>query len=143
MSSETYDNIALDTPAASTVIPTPPSSTAGEKDEMSEPLTSSVPHPGKTFMLRDPATGRALTLLDGHVSLQPPGTPGSAYHWSCEERNGYLGFKNVAAGAYLGHDGANNIYALVRQQDAWEDFEARHMSNGGYVSVMKHWSWFQ
>lgn len=99
-----------------------------------------MPQAGKIFIIRDHKTGRVLTLLDGDVSLQSPGTPGSAYHWMCEEINGWLGFKNMASGTYLGRNFYDNIYARATQHRYWENFCVRMHPNGGYVLVMTHYA---
>lgn len=114
---------------------TPSASTVDFK-EFDNPIESSIPYPGKIFMLRDNETGKVLTLLDGDVSLQPPGTRGSAYHWICEEHNGWLGFKNVASGTYLGHNFWGNIYAAASRHNLWENFCVRIQPNGGFVLLM-------
>lgn len=117
---------------------TPSTTTIAERDVIK--LESSVPQAGKVFILHDHKTGRVLTLLDGHVSLQPPGTPGSAYRWMCEEREGWLGFKNIASGTYLGHNFWGDVCAAAHQHMGWENFCVRIQPNGGYVLLMTHWA---
>ncbi|KAF2421499.1 hypothetical protein EJ08DRAFT_515303 [Tothia fuscella] len=64
--------------------------------------TSSVPWPKSTFIIRCVSTGRVITLLDGQVQLGSPGGRGSI-HWACVETKGWLGFRNVVCGKFLGH----------------------------------------
>jgi hypothetical protein len=113
---------------------TPPDSE--EKEQYYDRHTSSVPQPNKTFLIRDKNSGQLLTLFDGIVRLQPAGTLGSAYHWTCHEREGWLGFKNIAAGRYLGHDKQGILQAMAVHHQEWENFCARNMQEGGYVLLM-------
>ncbi|KAJ4353634.1 uncharacterized protein N0V89_005364 [Didymosphaeria variabile] len=112
--------------------------TPPEIDEKVEQQTSSVPQPDKTFILRDKKSGQLLTLLDGVVRLNPAGTLGSAYHWTCHERHGWLGFKNIAAGTFLSHDRGGVLQAMVPHHEGWEFFCVRMMPDGGYVLLMTH-----
>ncbi|KAL5408951.1 hypothetical protein PMIN03_006215 [Paraphaeosphaeria minitans] len=122
--------------------PAPSEKTEYFKERTSADLqenTSSVPQPGKTFLVRERKSGLLLTLLDGVVSLHPAGNLGSAYHWSCHERKGWLGFKSVAAGRWLGHDLANTLQATAAHHQGSESFCLRFMPKGGYVLLMKQW----
>lgn len=100
----------------------------------------SVPQPGKTFLLRKRTSGNLLTLLNGAVRLFPPGIPGSAYHWSCHEREGWIGFKNVATGKWLVFNNERTLHANATHHQDWESFFMRSMPEGGYVLLMRHWN---
>ncbi|KAF2450961.1 hypothetical protein P171DRAFT_427228 [Karstenula rhodostoma CBS 690.94] len=139
MHSPSRDTTDTATASDDTTVYTPPE-TEKEGPPAYNQDASSVPQPGKTFLIRERESGQLLTLLDGVVRLHPAGTPGSAFHWSCHERNGWMGFKNVAAGRWLGFDPSNTLQATATAHQGWEDFCVRFMPDGGYVLLMTHWS---
>ncbi|KAL1608052.1 hypothetical protein SLS60_002991 [Paraconiothyrium brasiliense] len=118
---------------------TPPKTDADEQEQYLEQQTSSIPQPGKIFIIRDRKSKLLLTLLNGTVHLHPAGTLGSAYHWTCHERHGWLGFKNIAAGTYLGHGCGGVLQAIAPHHKGWEYFCTRDVPDGGYVLLMENW----
>jgi hypothetical protein len=121
------------TPAESVVddLPADPLNDAKES-------SSSVPWPGSTFIIRSAKSGDVLTLLDGQVILARPGGRGSI-HWACVETKGWLGFKNLVTGCFLGHDKEGKLCCLVKRHQPWESFCVRMRPEGGYVLLMTHW----
>ncbi|KAJ9603419.1 hypothetical protein H2200_012197 [Cladophialophora chaetospira] len=102
------------------------------------PITSSVPWPGSTFIIRAASSGQVLTVLDGRVSLAPIGGPGSI-HWACVETKGWLGFRNVVSGRMLGHDGQKGrLRCSEEKHREWENFAVRLRPQGGYLLQMTH-----
>jgi hypothetical protein len=99
--------------------------------------SSSVPWPGATFILRAPASGHVLTLLDGLIAMAPPGGRGSI-HWACVETKGWLGFRSPVSGKYLGYDAKGRLCCAAGRQQEWENFCARARPDGGYVLLMTH-----
>src|SRR2546421_11330502 len=88
---------------------TPPETESGDLDDQdplggAHPSSFSVPWPGSTFIIRSVSSGKVLTLLDGQVVLGLLGGRGSI-HWECVETSGWLGFRNLVTGKFLGHDG--------------------------------------
>jgi hypothetical protein len=124
---------------------TPPETVvAGEDDffESQDPLgdskmSSSVPWPGMTFIIRETTSGQVLTLLDGKITLASPGGPGNI-HWECVETKGWLGFRNRVSGRYLGHDKDGKLHCSAGRQQMWENFCVRLRPDGGYVLLMTH-----
>ncbi|OCL05127.1 hypothetical protein AOQ84DRAFT_414251 [Glonium stellatum] len=102
-----------------------------------KPNSSSVPWPGSTFIIRSVSSGYVLTLLDGQVALAQPGGPGSI-HWACVETKGWLGFRNIASGRFLGHNIVGNLCCLAEHHKGWENFCVRIRPEGGYVLLMTH-----
>ncbi|KAI2634463.1 hypothetical protein GGS21DRAFT_103813 [Xylaria nigripes] len=93
---------------------------------------SSVPEPGRTYMICDMASGRVLTLAKGRLTL-PLGTDAKGgWHWECEEIDGgWLGFREVVSGKCLGHDNRGGYMASVDKMDSWESFVLRPRDGGG------------
>ncbi|KAL3595888.1 hypothetical protein FPOAC2_10258 [Fusarium poae] len=55
----------------------------------------SVPHHDGKYLIHNVSRNRVFTCHDGHLRLEPT---------NVKERNGFRGFKNIAEGAFLGHD---------------------------------------
>ena len=102
-----------------------------------EPSSSSVPWPGSTFIIRSASSGHVITLLDGQVVLAQLGGRGSI-HWACVETKGWLGFRNLASGRFLGHDIKGGLCCSAERHRGWEYFCVRMRPEGGYVLLMTH-----
>ena len=133
----------LDHDDASTVFTanTPPETVYAAVDDL-DPLadhkvTSSVPWPSQTFLIRSPSTGHLLTLRNGQVILASPGGH-DPIRWACVETKGWLGFRNTGSGKYLGHDKHGKLCCVADRQQGWENFCARITPEGGYVLLMTH-----
>ncbi|KAI5862988.1 hypothetical protein GGS23DRAFT_46961 [Durotheca rogersii] len=98
-----------------------------------------VPHPGATYIIRDPATRRLLTIVGGQLRLEHHAGDRGGYHWDCVETKGWLGFRNPAFGVFLGHDGHGRIIASARLHRPWEYFCVRRHKQGGYLLLSR---WF-
>ncbi|KAK3688133.1 hypothetical protein B0T22DRAFT_479406 [Podospora appendiculata] len=142
------DDDDADTDVDNASVLTPPTTHKADDDNphtWEDPTTvyDAVPVPGDTFILVHQPDGRALTLLHGRLrleSLTAAARTGGSFHWACVEKKGWLGFRNAASGAYLGHDGRKNIRASAWRHDGWEYFCARrHVGGGGYVLLTTHW----
>lgn len=140
--SDIDDNPTIYTPT------TPPETIATshpEDDSHFDPTkpSSSIPWPGSTFILRNPSSGRVLTLLDGQVVLASPGGRGCIY-WACVESKGWLGFKNISSGKYLGHNVFGDIICGAGEHQGWENFCVRMNPEGKFVLLLTHWEklWF-
>jgi len=122
---------------------TPPETLAGDLVDDQDPLggsklsSSSVPWPGSTFIIRAASSGHVITLVDGQIKLAPPGGRGSI-HWACVETKGWLGFRNLVSGRYLGHDDKGKLRCSVNRHQGWENFCARLRPEGGYILLMTH-----
>jgi hypothetical protein len=119
---------------------TPPESVAnGIEDDHSDSRVSasSVPWPGSTFIIKSAASGEVITLRDGKIALALPSDLGSIY-WDCVETKGWLGFRNIATGLFLGHDKNFGIWCVARGHQGWENFCVMARPEGGYVLLMRH-----
>ena len=102
-------------------------------------LRDAVPWPGSTYIIVDRALGRAVTLVDGALGLTDVESTAGNGRWLCVETSGWLGFRNVASGRYLGHDGQKRMLARATQHKGWEYFCARRHPDGGYLLLMTFW----
>ncbi|KAK0666955.1 hypothetical protein QBC41DRAFT_324776 [Cercophora samala] len=139
-----------------------------------------IPTPGKTYIitaLRLPNNSRrramteppanpdqphhrkAITLVNGQLELLElniANLTSGCWNWKCVTKDGWLGFRNVASGTYLGHNGNLEVIARAPHHKAWEVFCARRVSyadedenesgggkegveRAGYVLLLKHW----
>jgi len=103
-----------------------------------QPISSSVPWPGSTFIIRSVLTGDVITLVDGQLVLAKPGGGGSI-HWACVETKGWLGFRNTVSGTFLGHDVRGRLCCKATQHQGWENFCVRMRPEGGYILLMTHY----
>ncbi|OAP64940.1 hypothetical protein AYL99_00912 [Fonsecaea erecta] len=105
------------------------------------------PWPGSLYMIQS-SWGKILTLHGGEVILSEPddrgiGAVGGSVHWACEENKGWLGFRNVASGKYLGYDGKGNrhgrLVCVSPHHRGWENFVVRPRPDGGYLLFTTHY----
>ncbi|KAK5637367.1 hypothetical protein RRF57_013079 [Xylaria bambusicola] len=93
----------------------------------------SVPVPGKTYMIRDFDTDRAIIMKEEHLSLKPVSGTTGRWHKHCVERaGGWLGFREAVSGNYLGRDGKGGFQAKFKHFIGWESFCLRPLEEGGY-----------
>ncbi|RYP09740.1 hypothetical protein DL765_008349 [Monosporascus sp. GIB2] len=101
--------------------------------------TETVPWPGNTFVIRERATGRAITLVDGKLRLKDWDYAGDrGTHWVCELKEGWLGFRNPVSGTYIGHDDRGKFRATASHHRQWEYFCATRHPEGGYLLLKRH-----
>ncbi|KAK3985349.1 hypothetical protein QBC44DRAFT_335323 [Cladorrhinum sp. PSN332] len=105
-----------------------------------------VPCPDKTFMLTDVGFEHALSLRDGHLkfahlpSAYTNDQNRGCWLWRCVENNGWFGFRNVASGTYIGHDGEGGLHASAKHHKGWEGFCVRRDPHErGYILLMAVW----
>lgn len=123
-------DVFSDTSSATCTADTPPPTEAFMDLRLSE-----VPWSGKTYMILQKGTGKAITLDDGGaLSMKDVLACGKAgsNHWFCVERDGFFGFQNPGSGTYIGHDGKQEIRAAAPHLKAWEMFTPRQHPYGGY-----------
>jgi hypothetical protein len=94
-----------------------------------------VPWPGFTFIIKSAASGEFITLLRGKITLASPNSRGSVY-WECIETQGWLGFRDIASGLFLGHDKNCGIWCVGQRHQGWENFCVMVRPEGGYVLLM-------
>ncbi|RYC63356.1 hypothetical protein CHU98_g2844 [Xylaria longipes] len=83
---------------------------------------SSVPEPGGEYMIRELDSGRAITLVDGRLTLVLD-----------------AGFRNTVSRKYFGRDNKGGFCAEAGRLHAWESFLLRPREAGGYNLWVKHW----
>ena len=60
-----------------------------------------VPVPGNTYVIRARDSGRAITVRNNELKLlEWDSASDKSSHWYCEERGGWLSFKNAVSGRY-------------------------------------------
>ncbi|KAI1385544.1 uncharacterized protein F4822DRAFT_347062 [Hypoxylon trugodes] len=97
------------------------------------PQKEDVPWPGHTFIIRDPASGRQVTLVRGELRMEEHMGDQGGYHWICVEKNGWLGFCDPVHGTYIGHDSMGSFISQVKHHKTHEYFCARRHPDGGYI----------
>jgi hypothetical protein len=109
--------------------------------------------PGKEgHIIRDPKTGLAIVLKDGHLGLRPEEEGygndiynyGRGSHWHCVENDEmWLGFRNSVSGTYIGHNNEKKFVARAGKHREWEWFCVRQHPDGGHILLVRHWSGFR
>ena len=129
----------------STAAATPPETITSDLPDDHDPLHGAeptkhlVPWPDSTFIIRSVTSGHLLTLLDGQVVLSRPGGSSGSIHWACVETKGWLGFRNLVSGKFLGHDAKGRLSCSAERHREWEWFCVRMRPDGGSVLLMKHY----
>ncbi|KAK0716729.1 hypothetical protein B0T21DRAFT_296456 [Apiosordaria backusii] len=97
---------------------------------------------------------KAITLCQGQLKLlelRLANLTNGCWYWECITKDGWLGFRNVASGSYLGHDGKMGVVANAPHCKAWEWFcvrrvpfvdylvEEKEKGRDGYVLLLRHW----
>ncbi|OTA90878.1 hypothetical protein M434DRAFT_397654 [Hypoxylon sp. CO27-5] len=98
-----------------------------------------VPWPGHTYIIRDPVSGRQITLVRGELSLENHAGDQGGYHWICVEKGGWLGFYDPVHGTYMGRDNRGGYMCKVKHHKGHEYFCARRHPDGGYLLLTQHW----
>lgn len=99
--------------------------------------TETPPYAGSTYAIRDRKSGRLITLLNGSLQLENCTGEQGGWHWKCEEKQGWLGFRNPVSGTYMGHDTLGSFLAVVNHHKTHEYFCARRHPEGGYLLLMR------
>lgn len=101
----------------------------------SENSQSSVPWPGRVFIIRSHKNGQVITLMNGKIILDKPGGLGT-YRWRCVEKKGWLGFQDPPGARYLGYDNRGWLRCAVDKHNDWEYICPRKRPEGGYVLLV-------
>ncbi|KAI1639387.1 hypothetical protein F4809DRAFT_139896 [Biscogniauxia mediterranea] len=103
--------------------------------------TACAPEAPHAYMIRDLATGKALALRDGRLTLTHEAGEAGGWRWRCTERDddGWLGFRESVSGCYLGRDGAGGMCARATKHRAWEALLLRPLRDGGYHILTCDW----
>jgi hypothetical protein len=106
-----------------------------ENTRTSETPRSSIPWPGRTFIIRNRANGKVITFLDGEIILDKPGGLGT-FRWRCVEKFGWLGFKDPASALHLGYDKESRLRCAMDHHQDWEYISPRMRPDGGFVLMV-------
>ena len=134
-------NSGLDEEPDDSTIYTPPESVAtGLRDELKTSKTtlssSAVPHAGFTYLIKSVMSQEVVTLFDGQIVLAQPDRHGS--QWRCVSDNGWLGFRNVTSGRFLGRDKDWRLCCEQTWHREWERFQVIERGVGEAL-IMRHW----
>ncbi|RYP61679.1 hypothetical protein DL769_007608 [Monosporascus sp. CRB-8-3] len=103
---------------------------------MAPAFTETVPWPGKSYIIRHQATGQAITLVDGKVCPDHWNSEcNCTARWICNERDGWLGFRNPVSCTYLGI-GTSSSRGAIEVVDQG-DICARKNPDGGNILLVK------
>jgi hypothetical protein len=83
-------------------------------------------------MIRSRFNEKVITLLNGDIVLEKPGSLGT-YRWRCVENMGWLGFQDPASANYMGYNEEQRIRCAVDKHYDWEYFSPRKLPDGGYA----------
>ena len=100
------------------------------------PQSSSIPWPGRTFMIRSHKTGQVITFLDGEIVMDKPGGLGT-FKWRCVEEKGWMGFKDPASAQYLGHHEHGVLFCKTPHHRNNEYICPRMRPEGGFVLLVR------
>ncbi|CAG8950367.1 hypothetical protein HYFRA_00006860 [Hymenoscyphus fraxineus] len=101
-------------------------------------IRNSAPWPGSTYLIRSYNTHQVITLKEGSLVLENQAGDAGGWKWACVEKKGWLGFRNIVSGTYIGHDSSRNFRAAMPHHHAWEHFCVRPHPDGGYLILMLH-----
>ncbi|KAK4082379.1 uncharacterized protein Triagg1_2191 [Trichoderma aggressivum f. europaeum] len=92
------------------------------------------PIPGKSFMIQTRnKPNLILALKYGKLVWLETPIPSGGHIWRCVEKDGWLGFRNMASGTYLGHNKEGKIVATQKEHKEQQRFTERRRENGGYM----------
>lgn len=103
--------------------------------EKGENFQSSVPWPGRTFIIQSQKTGDVITFLDGEITLDKPGGLGT-FRWRCFEKEGWLGFRDPSSARYLGYNERGWLHCAVTWHQDCEYICPRKRPEGGYILLV-------
>ncbi|OAK94303.1 hypothetical protein IQ06DRAFT_298369 [Phaeosphaeriaceae sp. SRC1lsM3a] len=100
-----------------------------------ETSQSSIPWPGRTFIIRSQMNGKVITFLDGEVILDRPGGLGT-FRWRCVEENGWMGFKDPVSAYWLGYHEHGMLFCRSLHHRNNEYICPRMRPEGGWVLLV-------
>ncbi|XP_014562768.1 hypothetical protein COCVIDRAFT_83387 [Bipolaris victoriae FI3] len=103
----------------------------------SEIPQSSIPWPGRTFIIRSRKNGQVITFLDGEVVMDKLGGLGT-FRWRCVEEKGWIGFKDPASAQYLGYHEHGLLFCRSPHHRNNEYICPRMRPEGGCVLLVIH-----
>ncbi|KAK7756076.1 hypothetical protein SLS62_002019 [Diatrype stigma] len=105
--------------------------------------SEAVPLPGNTYVIRARDSGLAIAIERRELKLMDwDCADDKSFHWECEERGGWLAFKNTVGCKYIGHNGGGLIYAQADWHLLWESFCPRKHPEGGFLLMNRGWWWW-
>jgi hypothetical protein len=136
--------MAREQPAAPSVVGsdtwdicTPSATSENTTKNATEMPQSSIPWPGRTFIIRSQLSGQVITFLDGEVVMDKPGGLGT-FRWRCVEKKGWMGFKDPASALYLGRREYGLLACAVPHHREDEYMITRMRPDGGCVLLVRY-----
>jgi hypothetical protein len=96
---------------------------------------TSIPWPGRTFIIRSQENGEVITFLDGEIVMDKPGGLGT-FRWRCVEKHGWMGFKDPASALHLGYNEQALLRCEMAHHQDWEYLCPRMRPDGGFVLLV-------
>lgn len=96
------------------------------------------PQPGKTYLIFEKASGKALHIFDNELFLAynyPSDNPGLGLNWLCVQAGSCIGFFNEETGMYVGYN--NEEVVPVKNFDFHGHFIPKLHIDGGYQLVTR------
>lgn len=124
-----------------------PSHDDSDKEEESEPPKDDLdkakqsasppenhPIPGKSGIIATRTKPNLILVLKyGKLVWLDGPIPSGGHIWRCVEKDGWLGFRNMASGTYLGYNKEGKIVATQKEHKEQQFFTDRRKENGGYM----------
>ncbi|KAM6479425.1 hypothetical protein HDV62DRAFT_137447 [Trichoderma sp. SZMC 28011] len=124
-----------------------PSHDDSDKEEESEPPEDGLvkakqpatppenhPIPGKSYMVQTRnKPNLILALKYGKLEWLDRPIPSGGHIWRCVKKDGWLGFRNMASGTYLGYNKEGKIVATQKEHKEQQSFTESRKENGGYM----------
>lgn len=138
-------NMAGDQPVAPSVAesetwdvctPSATSENTTKNPSIGELPQSSIPSPGRTFIIQSRQDGKVITFLDGEVVLDKIGGLGT-FRWRCVEEKGWMGFKDPASALYLGYHEHGLLCCRAPHHKNNEYICPRLLPGGGWALLVR------
>lgn len=92
------------------------------------------PIPGKSGIIATRTKPNLILVLKyGKLEWLDRPIPSGGHIWRCVKKNGWLGFRNMASGTYLGYNKEGKIVATQKEHKEQQNFTASRKENGGYM----------
>lgn len=100
-----------------------------------------APCPGFTYIIRVKDTDRAMTLTNDGLRLEDTAKGQNENNrWLCVDDGMYIGFYNIKAKVFMGHDNKGIMVAMYPKLKPWEWMGYRKDRKGGYQLLSARWS---
>ncbi|OTB00355.1 hypothetical protein M426DRAFT_238303 [Hypoxylon sp. CI-4A] len=97
---------------------------------------NTLPWPGNTYIIREPASRHQVTLVHGELRLSPDVGNQGGYHWKCINRSGWLAFYSPVSGQYISYAFGCCLPQKL-EQNGKERFTSRAHPEGGHLLLAR------